>query len=166
MIKKKIKITLLGALVFGLGIFIPFLTTEATPIYDGMNCTVQHSSSGHTCTNTTYGYQFEGGGEFINNFKFTYTGYSKSITVTKLEYFAAKVSAGRPYYIDSWISGDGTTKHYPPAASQRFLAVGNKLTFSPNKKMLLNGDNAMLKMNSNLDGAIASVNYEISTLPR
>lgn len=36
-----------------------------------------HSGSGNSWTYTTLGYQFEGG-EFINNFKLTYTGYSNS----------------------------------------------------------------------------------------
>lgn len=77
------------------------------------------SDNVNTCLNTILGYQFEGGGD---NFKLTCTGYSNSITVTKLEYFATKVWVGNPYDIDSWIASDGSTKHYPPAARSRVFS--------------------------------------------
>lgn len=165
MIKKIIKILLIGILSLAIGLTIPFFNTEAT-IIDAYNCQVFHSGSGRTCTNSTFGYAFEGGGEFANNFIITYTGKKSSIHVNKVQYYATKVSKGTPYYIDSWISAGGKTTRYTPAASRKFLSTSNKLSFAANRTLNLKGNNAMLRIHSNYSGGYGSVNYDITTIPK
>lgn len=168
MFKKKFLYALICTLIFSVGLAIPSITQTAKAINDQSTCTVQHSGSGNLCVNTTYAYEFEGGGEFVNSHKHYYTGYSNSIKLEKQIWDPISVTKGEPYYQYAWVDGpDTTTTYYGRDLSQKRLSQISSVSFTMNKTVNLKGQST-LRINSNFNSAWSgqSVNYDAITYPR